>query len=65
MRRKQGMNKMQLIQKIYKRLIKILMLIKIIILSMICKNKVYIFGTPIHGNLGDQAILLGEEKFLK
>ena len=56
---------MKLIKKIYIKLIKILMLIKIIILSMVYKNKVYIFGTPIHGNLGDQAILLGEIKFLK
>lgn len=59
------MNKVKLIKKIYIKLIKILMLIKIIILSMVYKNKVYIFGTPIHGNLGDQAILLGEIKFLK
>ena len=59
------MNKVKIIKKIYKRLIKILMLIKIIILSMVYKNKIYIFGTPIHGNLGDQAILLGEREFLK
>ncbi len=39
--------------------------IKIIIKSFIFKKKIYIFGVPIHGNLGDQAILYAEELFLK
>ena len=47
------------------KMIKMLSLIKIIIQSLIFKNKIYIFGTPMHGNLGDQAIVLAEEKFLK
>lgn len=29
------------------------------------KNRIYILGTPIYGNLGDQAITLAEEKLLK
>lgn len=45
--------------------LRILMLIRIVGLSIFCKNKIYLFGIPVHGNLGDQAILLGEEKFLK
>lgn len=46
-------------------LISFSLFIKIIIKSIIYKNKIYIFGIPIHGNLGDQAILYAEEKFLK
>ncbi len=60
---------MEFINKIYSKFksvfCRLLMLIKIIILSIFCRNKIYLFGTPVHGNLGDQAILLGEEKFLK
>lgn len=29
------------------------------------KNKIFVFGTPIHGNLGDQAIAYAEQAFLK
>lgn len=29
------------------------------------KSKIYLIGTPIHGNLGDQAIAYAENKFLK
>lgn len=43
---------------------KFFILIRIIICSLFYKNRVYLFGIPTHGNLGDQAILLGEEKFL-
>lgn len=40
---------------------------KIFILTLVCKiknNKIFIVGTPIHGNIGDQAILIAERKFL-
>lgn len=40
-------------------------IIKIIFQSVFYRNKIYLFGIPVHGNLGDQAILLAEEKFLK
>lgn len=29
------------------------------------RNKLFVFGTPIHGNLGDQAIAYAEQAFLK
>ena len=56
---------MKLIKKIVSIFYKFLMLIKIILISIFYKNKIYLFGTPVHGNLGDEAILLSEEKFLK
>ena len=43
---------------------KFFILLRIIICSLVYKNRAYLFGIPTHGNLGDQAILLGEEKFL-
>lgn len=29
------------------------------------KNKIFIFGVPIHGNIGDQAIIYSEKKFIE
>jgi len=40
-------------------------IIKIILKSIFFKNKAYIFCTPIHGNIGDQAIIIAEREFLK
>ena len=40
-------------------------LIIVLVKSIFNKNKIYLFGTPIHGNIGDQAILIAEEEFLK
>ena len=37
----------------------------VILKSIIYRNKIYIFGIPTHGNLGDQAIVMSEELFLK
>ena len=60
---------MNFIKKVYRKLCdttyRITRMIKIILQSFVYKNKVYLFGIPIHGNLGDQAILLAEEKFLQ
>lgn len=47
-----------------KKIKKVLDLLSIILKSFIYKEKVYIFGTPIHGNLGDQAIIYAERVFL-
>ncbi len=38
--------------------------IKTIIISLLPGKKIFILNTPIHGNLGDQAILAAEEKIL-
>lgn len=38
---------------------------KILVKSIIFKKKIYLFGAPIHGNIGDQAIIYAEELFLK
>ncbi len=56
---------MKFLKKIVLKTIKGLMLIKVIIKSKIYQNKIYLIGVPIHGNLGDQAITIAEEKFLK
>lgn len=40
-------------------------LLRIIILSLTKKNRIYLMGIPIHGNLGDQAIVISEREFLK
>ena len=40
-------------------------LLRIIIVSLTNKNRVYLMGIPIHGNLGDQAIVISEREFLK
>ncbi len=40
-------------------------LVNIVIKSIFKKNKVFLLGVPLHGNLGDQAILIAEEEFLK
>ncbi len=59
----------KLIKRVIRKIIdvfsKFLMVIRIIFCSLFYKNKLFLFGIPTHGNLGDQAILLGEEKFLK
>ena len=59
----------KLIKKIIRKIIdlinKFFILFKVIIYNLLYKNKIFLFGVPIHGNLGDQAILYGEEKFLK
>lgn len=39
-------------------------LLKIIILSLINKKRIYVMGSPIYGNLGDQAIIIAERYFL-
>ena len=60
---------MKFTKKIHKKIssvcFKIIAILKIIIFSIIYRNKIYLFGIPMYGNLGDQAILLSEEKFLK
>lgn len=60
---------MKFIKKIWKKICYIsycfIATIKIVFASKFSKNKIYLVGIPIHGNLGDQAILLAEEKFLK
>ncbi len=48
---------------IKKKIIQHLMLINIIIKNALYKDKIYIIGTPIHENLGDQAIIYSENKF--
>lgn len=59
---------MKIIKKVFKRLksicLKILKIIKVVISSLLYRNKMYLFGAPISGNIGDQAILLGEKNFL-
>ena len=40
-------------------------LLRIVILSLTKKNRIYLMGIPIHGNLGDQAIVISEREFLK
>lgn len=40
-------------------------IIKMILESLSLKDKIFIFGVPIHGNIGDQAILYAEKKFIK
>ena len=56
---------MKIIRKIINKIIKFLTIIKIIFQSYFYKHKFYLVGTPVHGNIGDQAILIAEEKFLK
>jgi len=60
---------MKLIKKVILKfksvILKKISLIIIIIKSLFNKNKIYLFGTPIHGNIGDQAILVAEEEFLR
>lgn len=55
----------KILLKIKSGIIKLMCLIVIFIKSIFSKNKIYLFGTPIHGNIGDQAILIAEKKFLK
>lgn len=56
---------MNIIKKIYHKILDMYMILKIIILSILYKEKIYIFGTPIHGNIGDQAIIIAEKQFIK
>ena len=42
-----------------------ILLAKVFLETIINKNKVYIFGSPIHGNLGDHAILQSEIIFFE
>ena len=42
-----------------------ILLAKVFLETIINKNKVYIFGAPIHGNLGDHAILQSEIIFFE
>lgn len=56
---------MRVIKRICFMIIDFWMILKIIILSALYKNKMYIFGTPIHGNIGDQAIIIAEREFMK
>ncbi len=55
---------MKLVNSIKYKILKFLDIMKIIFFSLFCFKKVYIVGTPVHGNIGDQAILLAELKFL-
>lgn len=55
----------KIIRKVYTYIYYMLSLVRIIFESLIYKNRIYLFGIPIHGNLGDQAILYAEEEFLK
>ena len=60
---------MGIIKKVYRKIREICysnyLLIKTFILAKISKKRMFLFGTPIHGNLGDQAILYAEKEFLK
>lgn len=60
---------MKIIKKIYGKIEFILYyytsLIKIWILSKTQKKRMYLMGVPVHGNLGDQAIVISEREFLK
>lgn len=60
---------MDLIKRIYGKveflLYYYISLVKIVILSIVKKNRIYLMGIPIHGNLGDQAIVISERKFLE
>ncbi len=59
---------MKLIKKIMSKIFYFIMLFfsicRIILYSLIYKKRIYLFGIPVHGNLGDQAILISELKFL-
>lgn len=60
---------MKIIKKIYGKIEFIIYyytsLIKILILSKTQKNRIFLMGIPVHGNLGDQAIVIAEREFLK
>lgn len=60
---------MGIVKKIYRKIREIFysyfILIKTFVLSKINKKRMFLFGIPVHGNLGDQAILYAEKKFLK
>lgn len=59
---------MKVIKKIMSKIFYFIMLFfsicRIILYSLIYKKRIYLFGIPVHGNLGDQAILISELKFL-
>ena len=44
---------------------KIVLLIKTVYRIILPKKKIYILGVPLHGNIGDQAIIYAEKIFLK
>ena len=49
----------------FNRIVKIFELIKIILQILIYKKRVFIIGVPYHGNLGDQAIIIAENQYIK
>ncbi len=60
---------MKIIKKIYGKveflLYYYISIFRIIILSKTKKKRIYLMGIPVHGNLGDQAIVIAERKFLE
>ena len=40
-------------------------LLRLLLISGFCRKKIFILNTPLHGNMGDQAILLAEKDILK
>ena len=60
---------MRLIKKIYRKMREFFyswfILIRTFILSKISRKRMFLIGIPVHGNLGDQAILYAEKIFLK
>ena len=55
---------MNKINRLKIRLTNIIMIIKIIISSITHKKNIFILETPVHGNLGDQAIIYAENKYI-
>lgn len=47
------------------KIVQLIMLLNIFVKSVFYKEKIFIIGTPIHGNLGDQAIIYSEGKFFE
>ena len=47
------------------KIIKIFIAFKVIIQSVIYKKKIFLFCVPYHGNIGDHAIALAEEKIFE
>lgn len=56
---------MKVIKKIIKNIYDYIEITKVFLKCKFFKNKIFLLGVPIHGNLGDQAIAFGEVCFLK
>lgn len=52
-------------KKIKNKIRKIFRFIDIILKSKFYKNKMFIFGTPVHGNIGDHAIIYSAQQLIK